>query len=478
MAESVSRARAASARRPVHVIDVVGLTPRLLEHMPSLRRVSERGFGARLDPVFPAVTTSVQSSMLTGLHPKDHGIVGNGWFFRDLAEVHFWKQNNGLVAGEKLWHAAHKSDPDYSIGNLCWWYAMGMEIDTVLTPRPMFHYDGSVQPDIYTRPDDLRVDLQKALGTFPLPEFWSPLSNIKPSRWLVDAALRMLEQRPHDMMLLYIPHLDYDLQRYGADGPEAIAAARELDGVLAPLIDALVDRDHHIVIVSEYGLTSVGRPVDINRALRREGLLNVYSQHGKEFFDPHTSAALAVADHQAAHVYVRDPAVLDRVRSIIGELPGVDEVLDRTQQAKYHIDHERAGELVAIAEPDAWFTYYYWLDDDRAPDWAQCMDFFKKPGYDPAELFFDPADPLVKVKGLYQLARMKLGMRAGFNVVPLDPSCVGGSHGRLPDRPEDGPVVLCSDARFEQPSFHATEIKNLLLRVAGLPVSDTARKDT
>ncbi|MFL6115500.1 MAG: alkaline phosphatase family protein [Catenulispora sp.] len=456
-------------RAKVFTILVVGLTPRLLQFMPSLRKVSEQGFAARLDPVFPAVTTTVQSSMLTGGFPDEHGVVGNGWFFRDLGEIHFWKQNNGLVAGEKVWHAARRADPSFTVGNMCWWYAMGMEIDTVLTPRPVYHYDGSLEPDIYTRPDELRVDLQRRFGTFPLAEFWSPLSNIKPSRWLVDAARSQLDVRGHDLNLLYIPHLDYDLQRYGADGPEAVHAAQELDGVLAPLLADLSERGYRVVIVSEYGLTTVDRPVDINRALRRAGLLHVYSQHGMEYLDPWTSPVFAVSDHQAAHIYIKDPhAHLETVRALISELPGVDQVLDREQQVKYRIGHERAGELVAIADPTSWFTYYYWLDDERAPDFARCMDFFKKPGYDPAELFFDPNDRFVKLRGAYQLARMKLGMRAGFQVVPLDPSCVKGSHGRLPDRAEDGPVVLCSEPALEEKSFHATDIKSLLLRAAGL----------
>lgn len=456
-------------RAPVYVIDVVGLTPRLLEHMPSLRKLAERGFQAPLEPVFPAVTTPVQSSMLTGLYPQEHGIVGNGWFFRELGEIHFWKQHNRLVSGEKVWHAAREARPDFTVGNMCWWYAMGMEIDTVLTPRPVYHYDGSLEADLYTQPDGLRADLQNRFGTFPLAEFWSPLSNIKPSKWLVQAARYELEHAPHDLFLLYIPHLDYDLQRFGADGPEAVAAAMELDAVLEPLIDDLTGAGYRIVVVSEYGLTSVSRPVDINRALRREGLLHVYSQHGMEYLDPWTSKAFAVSDHQAAHIYVRDESQIERVRALIAALPGVDEVLDRAGQAKYRIDHERAGELVAIAEPDAWFTYYYWLDDARAPDFARCMDFFKKPGYDPAELFFDPKDPFVKLKGAYQLARLKLGMRGGFQVVPLDPSCVGGSHGRLPDRAADGPVVVCSEPDLGRDAFHATDVKNLLLRAAGLP---------
>jgi hypothetical protein len=185
-----------------------------------------------------------------------------------------------------------------------------------------------------------------------------------------------------------------------------------------------------------------------------------------EYLDPWTSRAFAVADHQAAHVYVADPADIPRVRDIVAGLSGVDVVLDREAQAGIGINHERAGELVAIAEPDAWFTYYYWLSDDRAPDFAKTVEIHRKPGYDPAELFFDPNDPMVKLKAASALARKKLGLRYSMQVVPLDPAPVRGSHGRLPDSPEDGPVLLCSDPALAREKVHATEVKELLLAAA------------
>jgi hypothetical protein len=221
-------------------------------------------------------------------------------------------------------------------------------------------------------------------------------------------------------------------------------------------------------VLSEYGITAARRPVDINRALRRAGLLNVHIQAGMEYLDPWTSRAFAVADHQVAHIYVRDPADLAGARDLISGLDGVDEVLDDSGKAAYGLDHGRSGELVAVAEPDAWFTYYYWLDDRRAPDFARTVEIHRKPGYDPAELFFDPADRTVKLRAAAALARKKLGLRYTMQVVPLDPSCVRGSHGRLPDDPADGPVFLCSDASPAREKIAATEVKDLLLRLAGL----------
>jgi predicted AlkP superfamily pyrophosphatase or phosphodiesterase len=451
---------------PLVVVDVVGLTPRLLEHMPNVRAVGSEGFTATLDTVFPAVTCSVQSTLLTGLTPRDHGIVGNGWFFRDVGEVLFWRQHNALVGGEKVWDAARRSAPGYRVANVCWWYAMGAATDLTVTPRPIYHADGRKSPDCYTVPPSLHDELTGELGDFPLFTYWGPTASIDSSRWIAAAAQKIMTVHDPELTLVYVPHLDYDLQRYGPDGPEAIAAAREVDTVLGPLLGAARGRGAGIVVLSEYGITAARRPVEVNRALRRAGLLDVYTQDGMEYLDPWTSRAFAVADHQVAHVYVRDPADLARAREVVAGLDGVDEVLDEAGKAAYGIDHARSGELVAVAEPDAWFTYYYWLDDRRAPDFARTVEIHRKPGYDPAELFFDPGDRAVKLRAAAALARKKLGLRYTMRVVPLDASYVRGSHGRLPDSPDDGPVLLCSDPAEGRDKIAATEVKDLLLRLA------------
>ena len=454
--------------RQVAVLCTVGLTPRLLGEMPHVAAVGQEGFTARLDTVFPAVTATVQATLTTGLLPRDHGAVANGWYHRDHGEVMMWRQHNALVGGEKVWQAARKQDPDHTTAYLCWWWAMGADVDTVLTPRPVYHYDGRKSPDCYTKPAGLRDELTARQGEFPLFNYWGPTASIASTRWIAGAARHVVDTRRPDLSFIYVPHLDYDLQRYGPDSPQAVRAAREADAALAPLLADLRDRGTTVVALSEYGISPVSRPVDINRALRREGLLSVYSQRGMEYLDPCTSRAFAVADHQAAHVYVADPADIPRVRDVLKHTEGVDEIWDRTEQATYGIDHPNAGELVAVAEPDAWFTYYYWLDDTRAPDFARGVEIHRKPGYDPAELFFDPADKAVKAKAALTLLRKKAGMRAPLTVVPLDPTHVKGSHGRLPQDHRDGPLLLCSDPGQERDRYHATEVKDLLLRLNGL----------
>ncbi|GII59700.1 alkaline phosphatase family protein [Planotetraspora thailandica] len=450
--------------RPLVVIDVVGLTPRLLDHMPNLAKL---GAPAQLRTVLPAVTCSVQATLLTGAMPRDHGIVGNGWYFRDVGEVLLWRQHNALVEGPKIWDDARKSHPDYRVANICWWYAMGAATEFTVTPRPVYHADGRKSPDCYTTPPSLRNDLTRELGRFPLFSYWGPKADITSSQWIVDASRLVLAREHPDLTLVYVPHLDYDLQRYGSSGPEAIAAARQIDTALGPLLDDAAAAGAVTVVLSEYGITDVSRPVDVNRVLRAEGLLSVYRQAGMEYLDPWTSRAFAVADHQLAHIYVRDPADIPAVRALVESLPGVDEVLDQDGKAEYGLDHSRAGELVAVAAPDSWFTYYYWLDDALAPDFARGVDIHRKPGYDPAELFFNPDDPFVKAKAALALARKELGMRYTMPVVPLDPSIVRGSHGRLPSDPLDGPVVLSSET-LDQQSYAATEVKSLLLRLAGI----------
>ncbi|HEU5472442.1 MAG TPA: nucleotide pyrophosphatase/phosphodiesterase family protein [Actinophytocola sp.] len=449
------------------VLDAVGLTPRLLPHMPNLSRIATTGFQSTLDTVLPAVTCSVQATLLTGAPPREHGIVGNGWYFRDLGEVLLWRQHNALVGGEKLWEAARARRPDWRVANVCWWYAMGADTDLLVTPRPVYHADGRKSPDCYTRPAALHDELTAGLGDFPLFTYWGPTAGIRSTRWIVGAARKILAEHPVDCLLVYLPHLDYDLQRFGPDGPEAVAAARDLDTAVAPLLADIDAAGATTVVLSEYGITAVRHPVDINRALRRAGLLEVYVQDGAELLDPWTSRAFAVADHQIAHVYVRDPGDLARTRAVLAGLPGVAEILDPAGKARYGLDHPRAGELVAVADPDAWFTYYYWLDDDRAPDFARTVEIHRKPGYDPAELLFDRHG---KPRAALALLRRKLGLRYTMNVVPLDPSGVRGSHGRLPDDPADGPVLLCSDSVEARDRYAATEVKDLLLRLAARTV--------
>jgi len=458
--------------KSVLLLDIVGLTSRALAHMPRLSRLAGAGRQVHLDTILPAVTCSVQSTILTGKMPSDHGIVGNGWYFRDLGEVFLWRQHNRLVQAEKVWETARSVDPEYTAANIGWWYAMGATTDVTITPRPIYHADGRKSPDAYVRPPALHDRLTSQLGEFPLFQYWGPTASIKSTAWMVAASRQVIREQNPRLAMAYLPHLDYDLQRFGPNSPEADRAAAELDVALAPLLDDAQNRGMTVIALAEYGIAEANRPVDINRVLRREGLLEVYVQQDREQLDPWTSRAFAVADHQVAHVYIADSADINRVRDLLTGLPGVDEVLDREAQQRYGLDHERSGELVVVAEPGAWFTYYYWLDDTRAPEFARGVDIHRKPGYDPAELFFDPADKLVKAKAAANLAKKKLGLRYAMNLVPLDANYVLGTHGRLPESAADTPLLICSDptliADDQGDSVHATAVRDLILTAQGL----------
>ncbi len=428
--------------KPCVVLNVVGLTPALLPHAPTLQALAREGAMRPLTTVLPAVTTTVQSTLLTGLAPASHGIVGNGWYFRDLSEIWLWRQSNRLVGGEKVWEAAKRRDSRFTCAKLFWWYNMYASVDFAVTPRPMYLADGRKLPDIHTHPAGLRDELQSALGEFPLFRFWGPGADIVSSRWIAQSALHVLRKSRPTLTLVYLPHLDYDLQRFGPNHPGIPAQVAAVDALCAPVIEQARQDGAQVVVLSEYGITEVSRPVHINRALREAGWLKVRTELGREQLDAGASDAFALADHQVAHVYVARPELVPAVAACIAALPGVETVLDAAGKQAAGLDHARAGELVAVAKADSWFTYYHFLDDARAPDFARTVDIHRKPGYDPAELFIDPAIRFPKLAVATRLARKMMGMRYLMDVIGLDASVVRGSHGRPTDKPQDGPLFI------------------------------------
>lgn len=452
-------------RRTV-LLNVVGLTPSLIgEHTPRLKAFADAGALATVIPPLPAVTCTVQSTYLTGTSPNQHGIVGNGWYFRDECEIKFWRQSNRLVQRPKLWERARSLDPEFTCANMFWWYNMYSSVDVSATPRPMYPADGRKIPDVYTSPDDLRHKLQVELGQFPLFQFWGPATSIKASQWIADASRWVDRHYLPTLSLVYLPHLDYALQRRGPDDPSIATDLREIDAVCGGLIDHYRAEGVQIVILSEYGITPVSRPVHLNRRLRERGLIAVRDELGHEMLDPGASRAFAVADHQIAHIYVNDPSCLAEVRTLVEETDGVAEVLDDDGKRMAHLNHPRAGELVAVADPDAWFSYYFWLDDQRAPDFARTVEIHRKPGYDPVELFIDPSMRLPKAQIGLMLLKRTLGFRTLLEVVPLDASLVRGSHGRVPTDPLEGPVFVTErSALREATKVPAAQVHDLVLK--------------
>jgi len=427
----------------VAILNIVGLSKSLLgPHTPRLSAFAARHAVTPHRPAFPAVTCTAQSSIVTGTTPRDHGIVGNGWYDRESAEVRFWKQSNHLVHGEKLWDTLRREIPGFTCAKVFWWYNMHATVDFSVTPRPLYPADGRKVFDVHTQPMSLRDDLKRDLGPFPFPAFWGPAAGIASSEWIAASAKWIEQHHSPTLSLVYLPHLDYPLQKDGPLAANLPADLAAIDRVAGDLIDFFESRGVTVALLSEYGISPVSRPIHPNRLFRQQGWLSLKDELGRETLDVGGCKVFAVADHQVAHVYLNDRSLLRRVRSLLEETPGIDEVRTAGEMWRDGIGTQRAGDLVAIAAPDAWFTYYYWENDALAPDYARTIDIHRKPGYDPCELFIDPALSLPKLRIAKFLLQKKLGLRALLEVIPLDASLVKGSHGRdvVPD--DERPVWI------------------------------------
>lgn len=439
------------------VIDVVGLSSGLIgEHTPFLKRYTQSKFIQTISPMLPAVTTSVQSTYITGKWPNEHGIVGNGWYDREDAEIKFWKQSNKLVRGEKIWDKARHADPAFTCSKMFWWYNMYSTADYSVTPRPNYLADGRKMPDCYSHPATLRDELQRELGEFPLFQFWGPGANIKSTQWISDASIITDKKYNPTLTLIYLPHLDYCLQKFGQDFNRISGELSEIDSVIEQLVNYYSPTGARIILLSEYGITNVDRPVYINRTLRENGFLQIRVERGLELLDAGASPAFAVADHQIAHVYINDTTIASKVRDVLEKIPGVELVLDRNEQRQYHIDHDRSGDFVVMADERSWFCYYFWLDDSKAPDYARVVDIHKKPGYDPVEMFMTS-----KLRAAYKLLRKKAALRYVMDVIPLDATLIKGSHGRINTPLSSRPVVV-TDQELPKKELLSTDVYDII----------------
>ncbi|MEZ7956857.1 MAG: alkaline phosphatase family protein [Rubritalea sp.] len=421
----------------VAVLDVVGLTQGLIgEFTPRIAAFVEAGQMSSFKPAFPAVTCTAQSSYLTGLAVEQHGIVANGWYDREAAEVKFWKQSNHIVKGEKIWEKLRKVNPDFTCAKLFWWYNMYSSADWTITPRPAYPASGRKVFDVYSHPMEMKEEIKSELGDFPFPSFWGPKAGIEASRWIADSARWVERENQPTLSLVYLPHLDYCLQQYGPDlGDKRVnVELGKIDTLVGGLLDFYAERDVEVMLLSEYGISAVDQPVHLNRIFREKGWITIKDELGLEMLDCGASKVFAVADHQVAHVYINDASLMEEVRELLESTSGVDEV-----RAAEGYSAERAGDLVVVSNSNAWFTYYYWLDDALAPDFARCVDIHRKVGYDPVELFLDPELKFPKLSIAKFLLKKKLGFRALLEVIPLDASLVKGSHGRdnvpVPEQP-------------------------------------------
>ena len=457
---------------PIVLINAVGLTTRLLKHAPRLQAIASTGWAAPLAEVVPAVTCTAQATILTGQPVNRHGVVANGWLFRDTNEVRFWQQSNRLIQAEPLYvtakQRAERRGVAFTSAKLFWWFNQGAAVDFSVTPKPWYGVDGNKAFDVSGTPE-LCDTLNAKLGPFPFPSFWGPMAGIACTEWIANCAAETLKLHRPDLTLVYLPHLDYEPQRRGPSGCDMAKHVKELDDAAAPLLDEAKKIGAQVWVVSEYGHCDVDTPVYLNRLLRTAGLLNI--RHGPfgEQLDTIDSRAFAVVDHQIAHVYVKNPVDVPRVKELLVGLPGVADVYAAEERAKIELDHPRSGEIVVLAKPNAWFAYPYWLDDARAPDYARSVAIHNKPGFDPCELFFDPKFRVPKLRAARRLLQKKLGFRTIFDLTPLDASIVRGSHGLIAADPLDAAILIGHGMRPSGARIPMTAVKELVLRALGLP---------
>ena len=396
------------------LLDVVGLEQKHLDLglVPNISKIIEKGEVTNLEPTFPAVTCTVQASILSGKYPEEHGIVANGWYDRNTYSVSFWEQPSSLVQVPRAWDIVKQKDSKKT-AVLFWQNTMYANSDIVVTPRPI-HLDEKMVMWCYSKPVGYYEKLKEKFGEFNLSSYWGPLASPKSSEWIGNAAEYTLESERPNFLCVYVPHVDYSAQRFGKESVQVrddLKKADEIVGRLVQKATALgIQEETEYVIVSEYAFNDVMGAVPLNIILRDAGLLSTRMIEDKEYLDFEYSKAFAMVDHQVAHIYIKDGFERE-ARKVLEAAPGVERILDGTGKKELAIDHERSGELIAIAARDKWFSYYWWNDPNRAPDFARKVDIHRKPGYDPAELFID---------------RKTMS-------IPLDPNLIKGSHGRPMD---------------------------------------------
>jgi predicted AlkP superfamily pyrophosphatase or phosphodiesterase len=435
----------------VILLSIPGLRAQDLAAMPNLSRLTGGGDRATLAPSFPCVTWPVQANMLTGKLPAEHGVVANGFFWRDKHEVEMWTAWNDKIQQPQIWDLLHQRDA--SLKSAVWFpmLSKGCGADYICMPAPIHNPDGSESLWCYTKPVELYGTLRDALGHFPLMNFWGPLANIKSTAWIADSAAWAMQQFRPNFFYIYLPHLDYAAQKTGPDSPAAQTAVKELDDVLAKLImsasTAYQGGNLTWLVASEYVITPVNHVTYPNRVLREAGLLKVKDESG-ELIDFAQTPAWALVDHQFSHVFVkdRDAATIRRVVELFGKQRGIAEVLVGDERKQYLLNHERAGDVVLISTPDSWQAYYYWLDDANAPKFARTVDIHNKPGYDPVELHFDFAT----------------------KSIPLNATLIKGSHGAPATSESQRGVLLSSRRGMLRDQMADTDVCGLVLSQFGL----------
>jgi predicted AlkP superfamily pyrophosphatase or phosphodiesterase len=439
----------------VILLSIPGLRPEDVHDerlTPTLHRLATAGATAPLVPCFPCVTSPVQASMLTGVGPREHGIIGNGLFYPERDRVEFWTGGAELIEKPTFFTLLAQQRPELTSAAWCAQNIKRADATWIITPAPVHEPDGTTKPWCYSKPQGFYTELLRPLGGFPLQHYWGPLSDIQSTRWIVEGALWLAERHAPNFQFVYLPHLDYAGQKYGPHTPSAAKALGELDIVLADMVERYrklpAAESTAWIVAGEYAMTPVTGAVFPNRILREAGLLKVREEKEHEYLDIPASDAFAMVDHQFAHVYVRDGQE-DRVAELFARFDEVSDVLVGRERAALGMDHPRSAPVILISRPDQWFAYYWWLEDAAAPPFARTVDIHNKPGYDPVELFFDRQT----------------------HSIPIDARLVKGSHGAPVSRPEQQSLLMTTHSELLEDlpdTLRSTDVFTMLCRAFGL----------
>ena len=410
------------------MLSIPGLRVQDLPALPSLGSWTRTGASRRIAHSFPCVTWPSQCNVLTGCTPDKHGIIANGFFWREKAQVEMWTAWNPVILKPQIWDSLKERSPN--IRTAAWFpmLAKGCGADHVCMPAPIHQPDGSEDMWCFTKPQEFYGELLEEFGHFPLQHFWGPLAGIQSSQWIADSAIRTAAEFAPDFWYIYLPHLDYAAQKQGPNSGAATKALEDLDAVLSNLIKEFSEvysgRSLDWLAVSEYVISEVDHVTYPNRLLAEKGALSTHATDSGQVIDFRNSAAWALVDHQFSHIFVkdRDQQTIDNIVRWFEEQDGLQMVLAGDQRQHLNMDHERSGDVILVSSPNSWQAYYWWHDDDLAPEFARSVDIHRKPGYDPVELCFDMAT----------------------KTVPLDASLIRGSHGAPAIEQENQGLLVAS----------------------------------
>jgi len=445
------------------IIDVAALSPvEVTEQTPNLWALAALGGLYPLREPFPSLTCSSHATWIYGSLPSSHGMIGNCLYSREHAKLFNWNRSSHLISGTPLWEAAKQRDPKLRTANLFTRHCADTSCEIRIVERPVYWASGRKQFEFFAEPRALHGELIEKLGAFPFQRFWGPMAGLASSEWIIGAALHVMEQSDPELMLVYPPYLDYDVARFGPESAQAKLALRRMDTALQPLLRAAQSQDRDVLIISDYGFEAVDRPIYPNRVLRRAGFVHIEDPANGERIEFGSSRAFAVCDNQVAHVYIARPEDIPRVRRVLEDTEGVNEVLDRAAQAELGIDHPRSGELIITATSRSFFSYPYWLDDTKAPDFAECVAVFDKVGTDTCELFLKPG-VAGKLHLAKRLAQLVAGIKVPYDIVDTDDANVRGARRVARDDPQRGATAISSWDLGRTGPIPMQDVKELVL---------------